>query len=306
MPEARSDEVMRPQAEIVGDFWINAASYWFPVHYPLSAWLEHAPFGFWLVDELRPRSIVELGTHWGYSYFVFCEAVKRLGIDSTTFALDTWRGEEHAGLYGEEVFSAVTTINERSYSSFSTLLRGYFDDSLSDIEDGQVDLLHIDGRHGFADVSHDFEAWLPKLSDRAVVLFHDIAEHQPGFGVWQFWEQVSQRYPSFSFEHDHGLGVLGVGTDLPRNVAQLLGVDEPTAEAVRRDYEALGAAVSDRAALSVVREALEAEQSERVRMVAERDAEIEGLRNQLDELRASTSWTVTRPLRALGSLRHRD
>jgi hypothetical protein len=27
-----------------------------------SAWLEHAPFAFWIVDTLGPRSLVELGT----------------------------------------------------------------------------------------------------------------------------------------------------------------------------------------------------------------------------------------------------
>ena len=46
-------------------FWLSAASYWLPEHIVTSAWLTHAPFAFWLVDVLRPRSIVELGTHHG-------------------------------------------------------------------------------------------------------------------------------------------------------------------------------------------------------------------------------------------------
>ena len=154
----------------------------------------------------------------GYHISFFCEAALRLGLDTRAYALDTWQGNDQAGIYGEEVFDSVTAINQSDYSSFSTLLREYFDDSLAAIPDGSIDLLHIDRRHGFDDVTHDFEAWLPKLSHRDVVILHDIVEHQEGFGVWRFWETVKTRYPSFAFEHSHGLGVLGVGPDLPRTM----------------------------------------------------------------------------------------
>ena len=62
--------------------WLSPTSYWQPAHIVTSAWLEHAPFAFWLVDAVRPRSVVELGTHHGFSCFVFAEAVKRLGLDA--------------------------------------------------------------------------------------------------------------------------------------------------------------------------------------------------------------------------------
>ena len=83
-----------------------------------SSWIEHAPFAFWLVSALRPKTLVELGTHHGYSYFSFCQAVDKLGLDTRCFAIDTWRGDEHAGFYGEEVFAAVDDYNRRKYSRF--------------------------------------------------------------------------------------------------------------------------------------------------------------------------------------------
>ncbi|MCV5768161.1 class I SAM-dependent methyltransferase, partial [Escherichia coli] len=82
---------------------------------------EHIPFAFWLVDTLRPRNIVELGTHYGSSYFSFCQAVSKLDLETCCFAVDTWGGDEHAGLYGEEVYRQVSEYNQQHYSGFSTL-----------------------------------------------------------------------------------------------------------------------------------------------------------------------------------------
>ncbi|WP_241988563.1 class I SAM-dependent methyltransferase [Cryobacterium sp. TMT1-3] len=300
------------------DAWLRASSYWKPTHITISAWLGHAPFAFWLVDAIRPRSIVELGTHFGFSYFVFCEAAVRLGLDTRAYALDTWQGDDQAGIYGEEVFQSVSATNSAEFSTFSTLLRGYFDDSLAAIPDGSVDLLHIDGRHGYEDVTHDFAAWLPKMSNRGVVIFHDIAEHQEGFGVWQFWEDVSKQYPSFEFEHAHGLGVLGVGPDLPLTMQAFFAASAESPGQVRADYERLGVEIEELADLhdrarqteslvstvaareGVLREVRTELYNARARLLAA-EAEVTGLRQQLVALQSSTSWTITRPLRAISA-----
>jgi Methyltransferase domain len=299
---------MSDNAKVGGPAWIRDTSYWKPRHLVPSAWHEHAPFAYWLVDAIRPASIVELGTHNGFSYFVFCEAVTRLGLNTRTFALDTWEGDEHAGFYAEDVYESVSSINAAEYSHFSTLLRGYFDDGLDSIDDGSVDLLHIDGRHGYDDVRHDFEAWLPKMSERGVVIFHDTAELQEGFGVWKFWAEVSVKYPSFGFTHGHGLGVLAVGSEVPEPLLSFLGASEAVAEAVRHVYEDLGAAISSQYAIELqaahaqpVREQLDAAHQR----IASMDERIRGLQQQLDELHASTSWKVTAPLRAASDAAHR-
>ncbi|TFB89389.1 class I SAM-dependent methyltransferase [Cryobacterium luteum] len=285
---------------------------------PVSAWFGHAPFAFWLVDAIRPRSVVELGTHLGFSYFVFCEAIARLRLASTAFALDTWEGDDHAGVYGEEVFDYVRSVNESDYAAFSTLLRGYFDDSLISIPDASVDLLHIDGRHGFEDVSHDFNAWLPKMSSRGVVIFHDIVEHQDGFGVWKFWDAIKDQYPSFSFEHSHGLGVLGVGADISSAMRDFFDAGASMPDEVRASYQRLGGEIEGLAALHVrlqkaeflanqfslqedALENLRKQILDLTRSQSAAEAVVTGLNQQLLAVRASTSWRLTRPLRVVGS-----
>jgi predicted O-methyltransferase YrrM len=46
--------------------------------------------------------------------------------------------------------------------------------------DRPVELLFIDGAHDFASVKADLDAWLPKVVDGGVVVFHDTAFHRGG------------------------------------------------------------------------------------------------------------------------------
>lgn len=187
-----------------------------------SAWLGHIPFGTWLVGTTKPRVLVELGTHYGHSYFAFCKSVQSNGLATRCYAVDTWRGDLHAGQYTDDIYKGVIQHNNRHYQAFSHLLRMTFDEAAAQFDDGSIDLLHIDGLHTYEAVRHDFETWLPKLSTRAVVLFHDTAVHGRGFGVGRFWRELSPRYPNIDFDHSHGLGVLFVGAEQPGVVHEIV------------------------------------------------------------------------------------
>jgi len=191
-----------------------------------SAWIEHIPFAFWIVEVLQPKTVVELGVHGGVSYFSFCQAVKMLNINSVCFGVDTWKGDEHAGFYSEEIFDKVNNYNIKEYSRFSTLIRSTFDEAKEYFIDKSIDLLHIDGLHTYEAVKHDFETWLPKLSDNAVVIFHDINVRQSEFGVFRFWHELKQTYPHFEFNFEHGLGILGIGGFAQNELVELSGNNE--------------------------------------------------------------------------------
>jgi hypothetical protein len=210
-----------------------------------SAWIGHAPFAFWLVENLKPDRLVELGTHHGYSYFCFCQQVASLKLPTSCVAVDTWTGDEHAGFYDETVFNTVQAINTANYSSFSRLLRMTFDDAVRQFNDGSIDLLHIDGRHLYEDVKHDFETWHSKLSNRSVVLFHDTEVYERDFGVFRFWTEISQEFPCFEFTHGFGLGVLGFGRDICPALRPLFDASQNVerAAAIRGSYERLGLAI---------------------------------------------------------------
>ncbi len=206
----------------------------------ISAWYGHIPFAHWIVGAVRPEVLVELGTHNGVSYSAFCETVLESQLPTRCYAVDTWQGDEHAGFYDERVFLDLQSFHASRYSSFSSMLRCTFDAALPKIADGSVDLLHIDGRHRYEDVTHDFTSWQCKLSRRAVVLFHDTAVRDGDFGVFRLWQELSGQYPSFEFPHAYGLGVLAVGSDVPEAVAALCALSGASKTLVRERFATLG------------------------------------------------------------------
>lgn len=198
----------------------------------------------YLVDLLRPRTIVELGTRKGVAYSAFCQAVQHLGIGTTCSAVDSWHGDAHTGAYGPGVLEDLRQYHDPLYGGFSRLLKTTFDEAAVGFPDATVDLLHIDGFHTYEASRHDYETWLPKMSHRGIVLMHDIQERGRDFGVWKFWEELSRSHPSFAFRHGHGLGVLGVGAQLPDAIRPIFELQGKEAEEFRRFFHQQGLRVT--------------------------------------------------------------
>jgi Methyltransferase domain len=172
------------------------------------------------------------------------------------------------------VFRSVVARNGEKYSAFSSLIRSTFQNALQYFDEGSVDLLHMDGRHFYDDIVRDFALWRPKLTEDAVVLFHDTNVREREFGVWKFFEKVAAQHPSFQFSHGYGLGVLVPGDRVPAPLAPLIKASRETAHEIRTAYAALGGALTVRAALGQRHHEIEAMNTEHVRSLDE----IEGLK----------------------------
>ena len=287
---------------------------------PETAWSGHLPFAFWLIDAMRPTTLVELGVHSGLSYCGFCQAIAQLGLPTAAYGVDTWRGDPHAGDYDDEVLDALRAHHDPLYAGFSHLVRATFDDARGHFSAGSIDLLHIDGLHTYEAVRHDFDEWLPLLSGRGIVLLHDITVRERDFGVWRLWEELSDAYPSFAFPFSHGLGVLAVGDEVPDGLRWLLLREDrlDDDEAVTCYFSILGERQEARAGLArALRDSAAEEDRHHAEAAALRQAldarcaELDALRTELDachdELLArqaraaaianSSSWRITAPLR---------
>jgi hypothetical protein len=215
---------------------------------PFASWLGHTPFALWLIGALKPRMVVELGVHTGNSYCAFLQAVHALGLNTRCFGIDHWQGDAHAGHYGDEVYQELQAYHDPRYGTFSTLIRTSFEEALPYFSEGSVDLLHIDGFHTYEAVSADFKSWLPKVSSRGVALFHDTNVRERGFGIWQFWEELTSRYPHFEFLHSHGLGIVYLGNEPLTGPLKALFAAKTVAEreSIQNYFARLGISVVER------------------------------------------------------------
>ena len=292
----------------------------------LSAWITHVPFAFWLMEAAAPKLLVELGAHNGVSFCAFCQQVKKSDLATQCYAVDTWEGDAQAGYYNQSVHEDLSRHVHEHYAPFAHLVRSTFDEALPLFKDGSIDVLHIDGYHSYEAMLHDFEAWRPKMSARGVILMHDINARMVGYGGLRAWDDISGRFPSFSFPHGYGLGVVLVGDAPPEKLRLLveLGRDTLFLEKTQRYFSLLGAAQQrvqdlfldlekERQASCGLREQMEEAarlaQEERNRTHEKTVQEWKQERGRYEALLRSyadsRSWKWTKPLRSVAALCHR-
>ena len=325
----------------LGGIGIGPEVDWIPEPQAPNSWHEHVPFALWLVKALCPRIIVELGQAEGAPYAAFCLAVERLGLATRCFAVE--RGAEPSDRPHESATRIGTGRQDGGSGAFSTVLRMRPEEARAHFASGEVDLLHIGGGESHEAVANAFQLWRETLSDRGVVLFHDINLPDRRRGGWKLWRELQATHPHFEFLHGNGLGVLGLGAALPAPVAALFaaGVEPEETLAIRRFFAARGEALHDRflvhALETRVAVAEETGFAERAAALAERDearsraqqavaerdrlaadwaaaqterdailADAQQARALREAMLRSTSWRITRPLRVAVGLARRE
>lgn len=280
-----------------------------------NAWMGHLPFAYWLMNEVKPKIFVELGTHTGYSYFSFCQSVAESNLLTKCYAVDTWQGDEHAGCYDDEVYGKVNAHNQEYHAEFSRLMKMTFDDAVSYFEDASIELLHIDGLHTYEAVKHDFETWLPKLAPDAVVMFHDTNVRERGFGVWKLWEELRAIYPNnLEFLHSHGLGILQINSAPEDMALPFLQPNFPEKQVLIRYFSGFGLRSLEQFELNEIKASVNSlneallerdgqigslndETVRRGEWALQLKDELENSQHRLQMFVSSNSWRLTRPLR---------
>ena len=262
-----------------------------------SAWIGHLPFAAWVIQEAQPKVFVELGTHYGHSYFAFCEAIGQSQLEAKCFAVDTWLGDEHSGKYAGTVYANVQAHNDEHYADFSTLLHMTFDDAVREFADKSIDLLHIDGLHTYDAVRHDFDTWLPKVKDGGIIMLHDICVHERNFGVWKLWEEIKAQYKThIEFPHSFGLGVVQIDRNSDPTESALFPLDQEERVAIVMYFEALGMRQMERYELRALRKRVAME----TECATNLEEELVRIKKEVRRLKGSISWRMTGPIRALG------
>ena len=166
-----------------------------------SAWTGHRKFAEWLVKEMKPKCIVELGVDYGYSTFVFANALK--GSNGTINGIDWFKGDAHAS-YRNTYKLIIDNIDKNNVKNIN-IIKGDFNEE-SKKWNKDIDILHIDGFHTYDAVKNDYNNW-NRFVKNGVILFHDVSIRRKGFGVYKFFREVDDGHKLY-FTHSAGLGII--------------------------------------------------------------------------------------------------
>jgi predicted O-methyltransferase YrrM len=168
-----------------------------------------------IVDELKPKTVLEVGTSRGGTFFIWARLASP---DAHLVSID---------LPGGENTWAYPRWKEQFYRRFASkdqridLLRGDSQkqemvDRLKNILQGvQVDFLFIDADHAYEGVKKDYELYSPFVHKGGMIAFHDIALHAPitNCRVKDLWDEVktNPRYRYQEFVENPEQGAYGIG-----------------------------------------------------------------------------------------------
>lgn len=146
-----------------------------------------------LVQELRPRAVVEIGTALGGTLFLLTRAA---APDATIVSIDLSGDVRFGGgrvAQRGPLFEAFA-LDEQAVSflagdSHDPEMRKRVEASL---RGRPVDLLMIDGDHTEEGVRRDFDLYSDLVRPGGVIAFHDIVDGRPDLvgGVPRFWRSV--------------------------------------------------------------------------------------------------------------------
>lgn len=165
------------------------------------------------LEEMRPRTVLEIGTARGGTLFLFTRVS---GDDALLVSVDMPHGPFGGGYpdYMVPLMESFATRGQRIH-----LVQGdshsqeTMKDVLTRLEGRSVDFLFIDGDHTYEGVKKDFEMYSGLVSKGGLIAFHDIVpgpEADVG-GVPRFWREASKRHKHMEFVRDASQGGFGIG-----------------------------------------------------------------------------------------------
>jgi len=170
-----------------------------------------------LLAELKPKTLLEVGTASGGTLFLFCQVAEP---DATVISVDL-PGGPFGGGYPEwriPLYKSFAKERQRIH-----LIRADSHDpkTLEIVKrilgDGKLDFLFIDGDHTYEGVKRDFEMYSPLVRKGGIIAFHDIVSgpSENVGGVPTFWNEIKRSFTYNEIVKDwqqegYGIGVIYV------------------------------------------------------------------------------------------------
>lgn len=170
---------------------------------------------FKVVEEIAPRTVVEIGTGYGGTLFLFATVASpdavMVSVDLPPSILGRGYPEWKEQLYKSFARNGQKVDLVRGDSHHSSSV-----EAVTQCLNGrQVDVLFIDGDHTYEGVKIDFERYSPMVRKGGLIVFHDITPSLKNaeIEVPRFWNELRRLYENseIKFQQDEaGIGILRV------------------------------------------------------------------------------------------------
>jgi predicted O-methyltransferase YrrM len=164
-----------------------------------------------VVQEIKPKNILEIGAWRGYSLEIWYQAFgpeKLMTIEHEKEALEfiknRTRENEFAYMYPSPTLISLDSHDEKALSSITR-----------ELGSGKLDFLFIDGDHSYYGVQKDFNTYSPLVRKGGMIAFHDALYHADRTEeVDLFWRyKIRGKYPYLEIKagkNSKGIGVIWV------------------------------------------------------------------------------------------------
>ncbi len=166
-----------------------------------------------IVENLRPKNVLEIGTANGGALFCF----SRLSSDDGNIVSVDLPEGKFGGGYEEWRIPFFESFKKNSQKLHFLRDDSHKDSTLESVikyfNNQKIDFLFIDGDHTYEGVKKDFEMYGPLVKEGGVIAFHDIAEGSEEYvgGVPKFWKEVKEGRKFREFVDDWSQGGYGIG-----------------------------------------------------------------------------------------------
>lgn len=168
-----------------------------------------------LVEARQPRGVLEIGTAWGGTLFVWSRMLPNV---ERIISIDLPGGMFGGGYDERRVRMYQEFVSDRPNQPMVLMrcdshLESSRDAVAAALGDTPLDFALLDGDHTYDGVRADFEMYEPLVAPGGLIAFHDIVPQEGSdvFGVARFWEEIKQKYEHRELVKDWNQGKMGIG-----------------------------------------------------------------------------------------------
>ena len=198
--------------------------------------IEHTPLFFFLIDTIKPKSIVTCGITDTEFYLALFQALKTLDLDCGCYAVGSSASTLKKNMKDYEGHQPFISQLDPLLNRFIDITH---DDILNYISAGSIDLLIIEGKGSQEDIACTIHSLLPKMSSRGLIVLHGINGNEDELSLKSYWDMASDQLPGFEITHAQGIGLLRAGGSLPDELDRLFRLNTVDAQWINMFFQTL-------------------------------------------------------------------